>query len=361
MKGDKLMTIAAAIFVVAAVVLPSPAGTRPYELDWANRTTDDRPVLLPLVSADGWTCETTGATACFTTACERVLFGDGVAHLAYKIPGEKGVIKLKPPAPVPIPPGSDTVSLWIWGNHTYYHFREVPWGDRLSIAADFLDAEGKPFSVFLHKFNHWNWHLVQRRLAPHFAARVAKGGTFTGFTLRGGNEPAGRWLELTSLAVFKEEFKPLAFKPRRKRGVQIFPNQPQGLNTGEGRMSRRCARQPPNSARRSSTSTAMPRRSFRRWGWKRRRRSTCTSSRVNTQTIPKANRMPRTSATRVLISTQGLPSKWRVSKDFPSPTSGKIRQAFSSCRLCRTCDRRLSASGLRNVFLSFVPCQCYST
>ena len=236
MKGDKLMTIAAAIFVAAAVVVPSPAGTRPYELDWANRTTDDRPVLLPLVSADGWTCETTGATACFTTACERILFGDGVAHLAYKIPGEKGVIKLKPPAPVPIPPGSDTVSLWIWGNHTYYHFREVPWGDRLSIAADFLDAEGKPFSVFLHKFNHWNWHLVQRRLAPHFAARVAKGGTFTGFTLRGGNEPAGRWLELTSLAVFKEEFKPLAFKPRRKRGVQIFPNQPQGLNTGEGRL-----------------------------------------------------------------------------------------------------------------------------
>ena len=236
MKGDKLMTIAAAICVAAAVVLPSPAGTRPYEFDWANRTADDRPVLLPLVSADGWTCEATGATAVFTTACERVLFGDGVAHLAYKIPGKKGVIKLKAPAPVPIPPGSDTVSVWIWGNHTYYNFREVPWEDRLSIAADFIDAAGKPFSVFLHKFNHWNWHLVQRRLAPHFAARVAKGGKFTGFTLRGGNEMGGRWLELTSLAVYKEEFNPLSFKPRRKRGVQIFPNEPQGLNTGEGRL-----------------------------------------------------------------------------------------------------------------------------
>jgi len=39
-----------------------------------------------------------------------------------------------------------------------------------------------------------------------------------------------------AIAVFKEEFKPLAFKPRRKRGVQIFPNEPQGLNTGEGRL-----------------------------------------------------------------------------------------------------------------------------
>ena len=223
-------------FALALAMCAASAGVRPYEFEWANRTKDDRPVLLPLVSTAGWTCETTGATACFTTACERVLFGDGVAHLAYKIPGEKGVIKLKPPAPVPIPPGADTVSLWIWGNHTHYHFREVPWEKRLSISADFLDSTGKPFSVFLHKLNHWNWFLVQRRFAPNVIARVSKGGTFTGFTLRGGSEPAGRWLELTSLAVFKEEFKPLAFKPRRKRGVQIFPNQPQGLNTGEGRL-----------------------------------------------------------------------------------------------------------------------------
>ncbi|MBO7684686.1 MAG: hypothetical protein J6T51_08185 [Kiritimatiellae bacterium] len=225
--------IAAICAVCAAAAL---AGNRPYEFEWANRTADDRPVLLPLVSTDGWTCEATGATAVFTTACERVLFGDGVMHLAYKIPEGKGVIKLKPPAPVPIPAGSDTVSLWIWGNHTHYHFREVPWDDRLSISADFLDAAGKPFSVFLHKFNHWNWHLLQRRLAPHLIARVAKGGKFVGFTLRGGREPAGRWIELTSLAVYKEEFKPLSFKPRRKRGVQIFPNEPQGLNTGEGRL-----------------------------------------------------------------------------------------------------------------------------
>ena len=49
-------------------------------------------------------------------------------------------------------------------------------------------------------------------------------------------------------------------------------------------------------------------------------------------------------SSRALISTPGVPSKWRVSKDFPSPTSGKIRQAFSSCRLCRTCDRRLQIS-----------------
>ena len=227
----------AALSLVAALAAAlAIAGMRPYEFEWANRTVDDRPVLLPLVSADGWTCETKGAEATFATARERILFGDGVAHLDYKIPEGKGVIKLRPPAPVPVPPGADTVSLWTWGNHTHYNFKEVPWNDRLSIAADFLDSEGKPFSVFLYKFSHWNWHLMQRRIAPHLAARLAKGGKFTGFTLRGGREEAGRWIELTSFAVFKEELKPLSYKPRRKRGVQVFANAPQGLNTGEGRL-----------------------------------------------------------------------------------------------------------------------------
>ena len=81
------------------------AGTRPYEFDWANRTADDRPVLMPLVSADGCTCEATGAAAVFTTACERVLFGDGVAHLVWCVSADRGSIALKPPAPVPLPQG----------------------------------------------------------------------------------------------------------------------------------------------------------------------------------------------------------------------------------------------------------------
>ena len=43
------------------------AGTRPYELDWANRTADDRPVLMRLERADGWTVRTKDAAATLTT------------------------------------------------------------------------------------------------------------------------------------------------------------------------------------------------------------------------------------------------------------------------------------------------------
>ena len=209
------------------------AGTRPYEFDWANRVADDRPVLLPLVSAEGWTCRATDATGTLATSSERVLFGDGVLHLAYRLPNANGVIRLTPPAPVPVPFGFDTVSVWIWGNHAYY--RRNP-GVVVALVAEFLDADGKPFSVVIHRINHSDWFLAQKRLSPDLVARVAKGGTFTGFVVRGGPDDNDRWIELTSFAAYKEELKPLSFKPRRKRGVQVFPNASQGLNTGAGRL-----------------------------------------------------------------------------------------------------------------------------
>ena len=219
---------AAAIVFAAHIV---SAGTRPYEMEWAGRTKDDRPVLLPLVTAEGWTCEATDATAVFTTACERVLFGDGVAHLAWRSSKQGCTIKLKPPAPIPLPHGIDTVSVWIWGNH-----KSAKPEDRPILAADFRDASGKPFSVHLESIRHDNWFLLQRRLAPPVSVRVANGGAFTGFTLRSKRGIGNQWIELTSFAAYKEELKPLSFKLRRKRGVQIFPNAPQGLNVGDGRL-----------------------------------------------------------------------------------------------------------------------------
>lgn len=224
---ERLSTFAAAAIAVWA----ASAGTRPYEFEWANRTADDRPVLLPLVSTDGWTCEATGAAAAFTTACERVLFGDGVAHLAWKKAEGRGTIKLTPSSPIPLPPGIDTVSVWIWGNHK----QEKP-GNRPVVYADFLDADGNPLSVQIEAIRHDDWFLTQRRIVPQVAARIAQGGRFAGLSVRCGRDKGEQWIEMTSLAAYREELKPLSFRPRRKRGVQIFPNAPQGLNTGEGRL-----------------------------------------------------------------------------------------------------------------------------
>ena len=69
---------------LAAAALAGAAAVRPYEFDWANRTADDRPVLLPLVDAAGWTVSATNAVATFARADAHCLFGDAVPRLVYR-------------------------------------------------------------------------------------------------------------------------------------------------------------------------------------------------------------------------------------------------------------------------------------
>ena len=125
-KESKLSTRRSLLFMrrlallAVLVACGVQAGTRPYEFDWANRTADDRPVLMRLERADGWTVGTTDAVATLTTGVERVLFGDGVMHLDYRGTGKRPAVRLTPPEPVALPPGADTVSLWVWGNNVSY-------------------------------------------------------------------------------------------------------------------------------------------------------------------------------------------------------------------------------------------------
>ena len=105
---------------VAAGFCCTAAGLRPYEFDWANRMADDRPVLLPLVSADGWSCRYVCSTGAVSTAREHVLFGDGVMRVRYRaVGGGRPALELRPSSPVPVPPGVDTFSVWIYGNMPY--------------------------------------------------------------------------------------------------------------------------------------------------------------------------------------------------------------------------------------------------
>ena len=222
-------------FLVAVIAVVSalsvPAGVRPYEMEWAGRTRDDRPVLMPLVSADGWSCCVSNAEAQVSTEQKRILFGDGVIHLEYRLDAEGGRVCISPPEPVRVPAGFDTVSVWLYGNHTGFYRRA---STRPVISAEFKDAAGRPFSLDLHVFNHSEWFLAQKRLPKDVVPRFAGGGTFHGFTLRGKEDAVKRWIELTSFAVYKEELKSLSFKPRAKRRVRVFPNAPRGLNTGKG-------------------------------------------------------------------------------------------------------------------------------
>lgn len=218
--------------VCGAVGMLALVGARPYEFEWAGRTKDDRPVLMRLEDAAGWKVETVDAVATLTTGVARVLFGDGVMHLDYRAAGKSPAVRLSPPEPVAVPPGADTVSLWIWGNNvSYARDKTTP---PVHFVLHFADAEGRPFSFDLYWVRHLEWFLVQRKFSPDERARLAKGGRFTGLTVSDGTNEQDRFVEFTSLAVYREDLKPLTFKPRAQRPNRVFPDAPAGVNTGTG-------------------------------------------------------------------------------------------------------------------------------
>ena len=206
---------------------------RPYEMVWAKRTCDDQPPLLRLETADGWRVEGVHATARLETATDRALFGDGVCRLVYRATGTEPRVKLRLAAPRRLTTAFDTLALWIYGNNVYYVKNNTP---STTLEADFLDADGKPFSVRILHIHHLEWFLARVKLNEAQRARVARGATFLGFTLAGGTNTEDRTLDLTSFSVFTEELKPLAFKPRAKRPNRLFPEVSPGTNTGDGEL-----------------------------------------------------------------------------------------------------------------------------
>ena len=145
MKNDCKCPMFAASLVCAALVsfccaadrdVPS---LRPYEMEWAGRTADDRPPLCALVDTCGWTLDCRNAEATFARATDRLLFGDGVARLSYRSLGgpDKPRVFVRPPAPIPITNEFDAISCWVFGNNV---FGRDPTTPSVTIDAQFIGA-----------------------------------------------------------------------------------------------------------------------------------------------------------------------------------------------------------------------------
>lgn len=213
-------------------VAAQTVGNRPYELDWAGRVEDDHPPLVDFEDLTGWRVETKDAVATFAVSREQQIWGEGVGKLTYRADGTVPEIVLRPPAPLPVPAAFDAVSCWIFGNNFLARDKTTP---SVTIRALFADGEGGEFEVLLAHMNWMEWFLCHRRLSAEQIERVAKGGaTFLGLRVTGGHNREDRVLYFDNLAVFTEEFAPLTFAPRAKRGVQVFSDCDQALNTGEG-------------------------------------------------------------------------------------------------------------------------------
>jgi hypothetical protein len=221
-------------FVVASGVVAQTVGVRPYELDWAGRMEDDHPPLVDFETMDGWHVETSDAVATFTPSREQQIWGEHVARLVYRADGNVPDVRMLPPEPIPVPTAFDAVSCWVYGNNFLGRNKSTP---PVSIYAQFTDGAGEAFEVRLAGMRWEEWFLCHHRLSQDLIDRVAKGGTvFEGLRVTGGRNKEDRVLYFDNLAAFKEEFAPLTFKPRAKRGVEVFAGRDRALNTGEGRL-----------------------------------------------------------------------------------------------------------------------------
>ena len=214
-------------------------GRRPYELVRANRRADEVKPVLPLVSGDGWTVACSNAEAKVTNAVDHLLFGEGVMRLDYRATGTNPVVKVLLEKPVKLA-AFDAFSYWLYGNNFYgsrhdgVQNRKVPMVDVVGL---FEDADGRPFDLGCTWVHHQEWCKFQYRVPEDRIARTRRPGCrFLGWRIVNGTNETFERLDFTSVCCWLENSPPLSFKQRAKRGVQVFADQDQGVNTGGGRL-----------------------------------------------------------------------------------------------------------------------------
>jgi hypothetical protein len=237
------MMVMTMLLAMGCVQAQENVGVRPYELDWAGRVEDDNPPLIDFEQMGEWRVETENSVARFEQSREQQIWGDYVAKLTYRLEvgsstretaGSAPVVHISPPEPVAIAEPFDAATMWVNGNN---------WGGgrdlttpSVAITLRFTDSEGEPFDIALISVRWKDWFLCHKRLTTEQIERVRDGATFTGFDVRNGRNKADRAVYFDNLAVFTEKFAPLHFDPRPLRGIDMFPGQATGTNTGPGRL-----------------------------------------------------------------------------------------------------------------------------
>ena len=188
------------------------APLRPYEFEWAGRTRDEFPPVLRLERADGWRVVASNAVATVSTSADLALFGESVMRLDYCASGEKPVIRLEPPSPVPIDGAFDTLTLWVYGNN----IRGKPCPS-VRVSAEFTTLSGETVRRSLGAAAHKEWFLQTNVAKP-----LPGGCRFTGFTFSGAMQKEMRTVYLTSFCAFTDPRRPL---PKRTiPEIKVFPD-----------------------------------------------------------------------------------------------------------------------------------------
>ncbi len=216
--------------------LPMPAGetpgARPYEMVWADR----KPPHVPLVNFDwleGWQVECTGGAVADLIASQRQrVWESPVARLVYRGTSKQSTVVFRPPSPITIPDAASATTIWVYGNN--WSWAPEPGTPRTTISLLILDKDNATHTLELAQVGWKEWWLVHKVLPP--GLRDKKPLRFAGIRVTGGSNQEDRELYFEDLVFFQENPAALSFEPRPKRGIDPFPGQSPGANTGPGRL-----------------------------------------------------------------------------------------------------------------------------
>ncbi len=215
---------------------PMPAdevpGARPYEMVRAGRQPPHAP-LVDFDSLEGWQVEcSNGAVADLIGSQRQRVWDSPVARLVYRGTSNASTVVLRPPAPMAIPDDVSATTIWVYGNN--WSWAPEPGTPRTTVTLVVLDRDNAEHSLDLAQVAWKEWWLIHKVLPPGWLDR--KPLRFAGLRITGGSNTEDRELFFEDLVFFKESPAPLSFEPRPKRGIDSFPGQSGGANTGPGRL-----------------------------------------------------------------------------------------------------------------------------
>ena len=222
--------------LLSTMLLAETIGIRPYEMDWAGRHADEFPeAVVADFETEGWYGECAGGVTTVARSREQQLFGDYVLKVTYhNTMEEKQIHYVRPPEPIPAPDQFDAITLWAYGNEQALYTDPQTIG-RVAIHVEIRNAEGEYGDVYLHDVDWNEWSMCHKRLTPEQQEKFSRPGTVvTAIMIKPAPNHEERTLYFDSLCLLKEEFRPLQFTRRPKRGIELFPGQDPGANTGEG-------------------------------------------------------------------------------------------------------------------------------
>jgi hypothetical protein len=209
------------------------AGERPYEMVWANRVEPAKPTIQ-FDELAGWKLKLeNGAQGTLQVTRAQNLWDRPVARLRYRGDGKsetKPRILLIPPQPIPLPQGTDSVDMWLYGNR--WDWENPPGTPPVRILLHLRDGAGNAHEVHMDNVRWQQWWLMHKKFAASLPAPLQ----LETLEVAGGWQAEWREIFFDSLRFYHEELSPIKFAPRPRRNLALAQGQSPGANAGPGRL-----------------------------------------------------------------------------------------------------------------------------